>query len=363
MLGTQRQRLKALDETADIYVINRENVPWLVEHYGKKWPFDMVVIDELSSFKNPQSKRFRQLRRVMPLVHRVIGLTGTPTPNGLIDLWSQIFLIDRGERLGATLGLYRSTYFTPGRRNGYTVFNWDLIRGADKLILNKISDICISMSAKDYLELPERIDNVIYVPLDDKEEKLYRKMEKEQILSLGEDEISALNAAAVMTKLLQIANGRVYTDTGEVVRVHDAKLDALSEIIEASDSPVLVFYSFKHDLDGIKEKISTARMLKTEEDIKDWNNGKIPVLLAHPASVGYGLNLQDGGHTIVWYGLTWSLELYQQANARLHRQGQNKPVIIHHLVGRGTVDEQVMRALKKKDTTQAALLEALKERI
>ena len=363
VLGTAAQREAALRADADVYVIGRDNVVWLIKTLAPHWPFDMVVIDELSSFKNPQAKRFRALRKVMPHVSRVVGLTGTPSPNGLMDLWAEIYLLDRGERLGRTLGAYRERYFRAGARSGYVVYKWLPRRGAPEKIEEKISDICVSMSAADYLTLPERIDNVIPVSLSDAELAAYKRMEEEQLLELeGDDAVIALSAAAVMTKLLQIANGSVYTASGAVERIHDAKLEALEEIVDTTDSPVLVFYSFRHDLDAITARIKGARTLEGPQDIADWNGGKIRVLLAHPASVGYGLNLQDGGHTIVWYGLTWSLELYQQANARLHRQGQAKPVIVHHLVAEGTVDEQVMRALQAKDTSQAALLAALKER-
>ena len=364
VLGTEQQRLSALAADADIYVIGRDNVKWLVETYQrrKKWPFDMIVVDELSSFKNPQAQRFRALRKVLPHTKRVVGLTGTPSPNGLMDLWAEIYLLDRGERLGGTIGAYRETYFRPGARNGYTTYKWEPIRGAQETIEKKISDICISMSAADYLQLPKRIDNVIPVKLSTSEMAAYRRMEEEQLLRIDDEDIAALNAAAVMGKLLQIANGSVYSVDGVPVKIHEAKLDALSEIVDTTDSPVLVFYSYKHDLAAIRGKIPEARILETEKDIADWNAGKIKVLLAHPASVGYGLNLQEGGHTIVWYGLTWSLELYQQANARLHRQGQEKPVIIHHLIATGTVDEQVMRALQSKDVTQASLMRALRER-
>ena len=363
ILGTASQRMNALKADKDVCVIGRDNVVWLVDKLGADWPFDMVVIDELSSFKNPQAKRFRALRKVMPRVRRVVGLTGTPSPNGLMDLWAQIYLLDRGERLERTLGAYREKYFRAGARSGYVVYKWLPLKGAEEKIRDRISDICVSMSAADYLKLPERIDNVITVGLTEKELAAYRKMEAEQLLELeGDDMVVALNAAAVMTKLLQIANGSVYTASGAVERIHDAKLEALEEIVDTTDSPVLVFYSFRHDQSAILGKIKGARILSGPQDIADWNDGKIRVLLAHPASVGYGLNLQDGGHTIVWYGLTWSLELYQQANARLYRQGQQKPVIIHHLIAGGTVDEQVMRALQAKDTSQAALLAALKER-
>ena len=366
VLGTAAQRTAALDADADLYVIGRDNVVWLVELLQKRrngWPFDMIVIDELSSFKNSQAKRFRALRRAIPFAHRVVGLTGTPSPNGLMDLWSEIYLLDQGERLGRTIGWYRDEYFRPGMRNGYTVYKWEPRKGAQKEIEKRISDICVSMSAADYLQLPERIDNVIPVRLTDEERKVYDEMERDQLLQLGEDEtVVALNAAAVMSKLLQIANGAVYAEGGAVMRIHDEKAQALEEIIDTTGEPVLVFYSFRHDLETIQRRIPEARTLEGPEDIAAWNRGEIRVLLAHPASVGYGLNLQEGGHVIVWYGLTWSLELYQQANARLHRQGQERPVIVHHLITEGTVDEQVMRALQSKDTSQAALLAALKER-
>lgn len=362
VLGSPEQRRRALATDADIYVIGRDNVVWLVEQCRQSWPFDMVVIDELSSFKNPQAKRFRALKKVIPKASRVVGLTGTPSANGLMDLWAEIYLLDRGERLGHTLGAYREKYFRPGARNGYVVFKWEPLRGSREKIEAAISDICISMSADDYLTLPKRIDNLIPVKLSPQEMKQYKTMEAEQLLHIDDEDVVALNAAAVMTKLLQIANGSVYSHEGNVVRLHDAKLEALLEIIDTTDSPVLIFYSYKHDLAAIKAAIPGARTLDGPEDIAEWNAGKVQVLLAHPASVGYGLNLQEGGHVIVWYGLTWSLELYQQANARLYRQGQDKPVIIHHLIAEGTVDEQVMRALQEKDMSQAALMAALKER-
>ena len=353
VLGSPEQRRRALAVDADIYVIGRDNVVWLVEQCRQSWPFDMVVIDELSSFKNPQAKRFRALKKVIPKASRVVGLTGTPSANGLMDLWAEIYLLDRGERLGHTLGAYREKYFRPGARNGYVVFKWEPLRGSREKIEAAISDICISMSAD---------DNLIPVKLSPQEMKQYKTMEAEQLLHIDDEDVVALNAAAVMTKLLQIANGSVYSHEGNVVRLHDAKLEALLEIIDTTDSPVLIFYSYKHDLAAIKAAIPGARTLDGPEDIAEWNAGRVQVLLAHPASVGYGLNLQEGGHVIVWYGLTWSLELYQQTNARLYRQGQDKPVIIHHLIAEGTVDEQVMRALQEKDMSQAALMAALKER-
>ena len=366
VLGSARERTAALDRQADLYVIGRDNVIWLIELLQKRrngWPFDMIVIDELSSFKNPQAKRFRALRKALPCTRRVVGLTGTPSPNGLMDLWAEIYLLDQGERLGRTISWYREEFFRPGMRNGYTVYKWEPRKGAQQQIEKRISDICVSMSAADYLQLPERIDNVIPVRLTDPEKQLYDQMEADQLLQLGEDEtVVALNAAAVMSKLLQIANGSVYMETGEAVRIHERKAEVLAEIADTTAEPVLVFYSFRHDLETIRKWIPDAKTLQGPEDIAAWNRGEIRVLLAHPASVGYGLNLQEGGHVIVWYGLTWSLELYQQANARLHRQGQEKPVIVHHLIAEGTVDEQVMKALQEKDASQAALLAALKER-
>ena len=361
VLGDAKQRTAALRADADIYVMGRDNTVWMIEN--GYFDFDMVVIDELSSFKNPQAKRFRSLRRVISKARRVVGLTGTPSPNGLMDLWAEMYLLDGGKRLGKSLGAYRETFFRPGRRNGYVVYDYIPLKGAQDEIQRRISDICISMTAEDYLELPERIDNVIPVKLSPEELTMYKQMEKDQLLHLQDETVVALSAAAVMNKLLQIANGAVYTAEGTIARIHQQKLDALDEIIDTTDGPVLVFYSFRHDLEAIRERFPEARMLSRSEDIDDWNAGKVRILLAHPASVGYGLNLQDGGHVIVWYGLTWSLELYQQANARLHRQGQKMPVIIHHLIAEGTVDEQVMKALKSKDTSQTALMNALKERM
>ena len=365
VLGTQKQRMDALKTDADIYVINRENVKWLVDLYGIKWPFDMVVIDELSSFKSNKSQRFKALKKVSPLMERVVGLTGTPTPNGYMDLWPQMYLLDRGERLGKTLTGYRERYFTPGRRNGYTVFDWDLKDGADNAIQKKISDICVSMKADDYLELPERINNNVYVRMDPKARVLYEQLEKNLILQVDDDQITALTAATLTQKLLQLANGSVYNEDGGVTHIHDGKLEALDEILEFNDEPVLVFYNFKHDYSRLMQhfKDLNPRTLETSRDIADWNEGRIRLLLAHPASVGHGLNIQAGGHIIVWFGLTWSLELYQQANARLDRQGQTKNVIVHHLITEGTVDEDVMKALERKETGQEALLEAVKARI
>lgn len=367
VLGSEKQRLEALRVKADIYVINRENVKWLIDYHRdqREWPFDMIVIDELSSFKSNKSQRFKALKIVMPLVKRVVGLTGTPTPNGYMDLWPQMYLLDRGERLGKTITGYRERYFTPGRRNGYTVFTWDMKDGAEKAIHEKIKDICISMEAKDYLDLPERINNNVYVKMDSKAKQLYEKLEKDLILQVEGEDITALTAATLTNKLLQMANGAVYDTVGNSIHIHDGKLEALEEIVEFNDEPILVFYNFKHDFERLKDYFEKLepRTLESSKDIKDWNDGKIKLLLAHPASVGHGLNIQAGGHIIVWFGLTWSLELYLQANARLDRQGQTKNVIVHHLITEGTVDEDVMKALERKETGQATLLEAVKAKI
>jgi len=367
VLGTERQRKEALKAKADIYVINRENVPWLVGFYQSAWPFDMVVIDELSSFKSAKAIRFKALRMVRPMIKRVVGLTGTPAPNGLIDLWPQVYLLDQGERLGKSITRYRETYFTPGRRNGHVVFNYNLRSDGEQRIYEKISDICISMKAKDYLQLPERINRTVEITLPDKLKAKYDEFEREQILALEDsDEISAVNAAALSGKLLQFANGAVYDAEKNWHEVHKAKLEALDEIIDtANGQPVLVFYSFKHDLARIQEALKKykPKTLDDKEDIRAWNQGNIQLLLAHPASAGHGLNLQAGGNIIVWFGLTWSLELYQQANARLDRQGQTKPVIVHHLAVRGTMDEDVMLSIDRKATGQDALMDAVRVRI
>ena len=367
ILGDEKHRLEGMTAEADIYVINRENVKWLVDKCREKkhWPYDMVVIDELSSFKSNRSQRFKALRTVMPLVKRVVGLTGTPTPNGYMDLWSEIYLLDGGQRLGKTIGGYRERYFNPGMRNGYTVFNWILKDGADSAIQKKIEDICVSMKAADYLAMPERIDNRVEVMMSQAELKVYRQLEKEKILELSEDNVVvAPTAAAIANKLLQLANGCVYDNSGQIVRIHERKLDALEEILDCNQEPVLVFYNFKHDLEALQERFKELhpRILDNSRDIEEWNDGRIRLLLAHPASVGHGLNIQAGGHIIVWYGLTWSLELYQQANARLYRQGQRHAVIIHHLITRGSIDEDVMKVLAGKGDMQAALMEAINER-
>lgn len=364
ILGPQKRRKEALKAEADIYVINRENVVWLVDELGNKWNFDTVVIDELSSFKSSSAKRFKALKRVRPLMKRVIGLTGTPAPNSLIDLWPQVYLLDRGQRLGQTISGYRDRYFIPGKRDGHIVYEWNQKKESEENIYQAISDICISMKAEDWLDMPERINRSVYVKFDTETEEKYKTLEKELLLPLVDTEISASSAAVLSNKLLQMANGAVYDEDKVMQEIHDLKLKALEEIIDTSNGqPVLVFYWYKHDLARIQKKIKGARMLKTDEDITEWNKGNIPILLAHPASAGHGLNLQAGGNIIVWFALTWSLELYQQANARLYRQGQENNVIVHHLVTEGTVDEDVMLALEGKAEGQDALLEAVKARI
>ena len=366
VLGSEKDRIKALEREADIYVMNRENVQWLYEYCRKKksFPFDMLVIDESSSFKNPQAKRFKAMRKMRPLFKRIVILTGTPAPNTLMDIWAQVYLLDGGDRLGKTLTEFRCRYFTPDKTNGHVVYSYRLLPNADTAIFGKIQDVCMSLKAKDYLKLPERIDNVITVEMNPKEWALYKEMEREHVLSIADDDdISALNAASLASKLLQLANGSIYNDEGDIVVVHNEKVERLKELVETNEGkPILVFYNFKHDLQAIKEVFPKAVELKTDDDVAEWNKGNIQMLLAHPASAGYGLNLQAGGNIIVWYGLTWSLEQYQQANARLHRQGQTQPVIIHHLVTKGTMDEQVMKALERKEVGQDALLEAIKYR-
>jgi len=370
ILGTATERREGLyRDDADIYIINRENVTWLVnelsDSVGTAWKFDMVVIDELSSFKSFNSKRFKTLRKVITRSARVVGLTGTPAPNGLMDLWSQVYLLDGGDRLGKTITAYRDMFFSPGKRNGHIIFNYNLRDGAEDTIHNRLNDICISIKAEDWLDMPERVEIKQQVDLSDKEMKAYRQFEKDRYMEFLEGEVSALTAASLTQKLLQYSNGAMYkTDSKEYVEVHSAKLDRLEEIIQDSNGhPLLVFYNFKHDLKRIQEKFKNAYKLEKESDIDKWNRGEIPLMLVHPASAGHGLNLQQGGSIIVWYGLTWSLELYQQANARLYRQGQKDKVIIHHLITSGTVDEIVMKSLQNKEDIQDELLKNLKARI
>lgn len=366
VLGTPSQRIKALKQDADCYVISRDSVTWLCEYYRYQLPFDMLVLDESSSFKNPQAKRFKALRRARTCFDRVILLTGTPAPNTLLDIWSQIYLLDGGEALGRTITSYRNQYFRPDKRNGYIVYSYRLRDDqAEQEIYDAIAPEVMSLKAADYLKLPPRIDNVIRVEMDTKARKTYKTMEKDLVLGMGtDDEITAMNAAALSNKLLQLANGCIYTDEGNTVAVHDVKIDKLAEIVEQNEGkPILVFYAYKHDLSKLQQRFPAAKTLESAAELRDWNAGRIPMLLAHPASTAYGLNLQAGGNIIVWYGLTWSLEQYQQANARLYRQGQDKPVIINHLVTNGTMDEQVMKALQSKAAGQDALLAAVKAKI
>lgn len=368
--GTAAQRRAAMMADADIYTVSRDNVVWLVvEHGGVKLPYDMVVIDELSSFKNYASKRFKALRRVRKFIPRVVGLTGTPAPNGLIDLWAQMFLIDEGKRLGKTITSYRDRFFTAGRRNGDIVYQWDLKSPAEETeqkISDLIKDICISMSAEDYLKMPDKLMYYDRVKLSDKDFKAYKTFEREQVLEFIEsgETITAASAAALSNKLQQFANGAMYDADRNVLQLHDEKIEKLKELVEAANGqPVLIAYTFKHDLDNIMEALKEYKPVKLEkpEQIADWNAGKINVLVTHPASAGHGLNLQKGGHIMIWYGLTWALELYQQFNARLYRQGQKKPVSIHHIIATDTVDEKIIKSLDGKDTTQRSLMDAIKE--
>lgn len=374
VIGTERQRIEALRAKADIYTINRENVAWLVSYFGGAWPFDMVVIDELSSFKNAKSIRFKALRTVRPLCRRVVGLTGTPAPNGLLDIWPQLYLLDQGERLGKTITGYRDKYFTPGKRNGHVIFNYNLKTDEkgqpspyEKEIYDKIGDICISMKAKDYLELPDRIDRINHVVLSDTVMQQYLEFEKKLILSLENvEDISTANAAGLTNKLLQFTNGAVYDAEHQWHEVHNEKLEALEEDMEAANgNPVLVFYQFKSDMERILKhfKAYKPQVLNGDKEIKSWNEGKIQMLLAHAASAGHGLNLQFGGHHIEWFGVPWGLELYQQAVARLDRQGQTMPVINSRLIAKGTIDEEVLAALERKASVQDAMMDAVKARI
>ncbi|ADL50534.1 DEAD/DEAH box helicase [Clostridium cellulovorans] len=366
ILGKEKTRVDALREKSDIYVVNRENVEWLVGYLGKAWFFDMVVIDELSSFKSPKANRFKALKKVRPFIKKLVGLTGTPAPNGLLDLWSQVYLLDGGERLGKTLTSYRDKYFKPDKRNQSIIFSWKPVDGAEDSIYEGIKDICISMKATDYLKLPERINNSITVQLPKTAEVKYKKLEKELLLPFEEADVVANTAAVLSNKLLQMANGAVYDENGEVKEIHNEKLKALDDVIEAANGKsILVFYSYKHDLERLSKHLKNKafKVLNTSKDIEKWNKGKIPIMLVHPASAGHGLNLQFGGNIIVWFGLTWSLELYQQANARLYRQGQTQGVIVNHIIAKGTIDEEVMKALENKEKGQSTLIEAVKARL
>lgn len=361
VIGTAQERISALSTPADIYIINRENIQWLVEESGLPFDFDMAVIDELSSFKNHQSKRFRAFMKSRPKLKRIVGLTGTPAGNGLMDLFAEFKLLDMGERLGRLIGQYRNTYFQPDKRNGMVIYSYKPLPNAERQIYDKISDITISMKAADHLKMPKLISAEYTVRISEKEKEKYDRLKKDLILSTEDNEVTAANAASLSNKLSQMANGAVYSDDESVIQIHDRKLDALEDIIESMNGkPLLVAYWFKHDLERIRKRFE-IREIKSSEDISDWNSGIIPVALIHPASAGQGLNLQDGGSTLVWFGLTWSLELYQQTNARLWRQGQTADtVVIQHIIAKGTIDEQIMKALKTKDTTQAALIAAVK---
>lgn len=368
VLGSLTKRIRALNTPADIYVINRENVPWLVDYYRNNWPFDMVVVDEFSSFKNHKAKRFKSLTWVRKHITRFVGLTGTPAPNGLLDLWAQVYLLDGGERLENQITKFRERYFEPDQRDRDHVFSYAPKPGADETIKNLISDICVSMKAEDYLELPDCLSVTVPVILDSKAKAAYEKLEKEMLLQVNETIIDAGTAAVLTNKLLQLCNGAVYDENREIVEIHDCKLEAFMELIEGlNGQPALVFYNFQHDLIRIKKALSKSKLevreLKSPQDEDDWNAKKIDILLAHPASAAYGLNLQQGGNHVIWFGLNWSLELYQQANKRLHRQGQTEKVIVHHIVVEGGVDEDVMEALEDKGATQERLMEALKARV
>ena len=373
IIGDVKTRTAAINRPAMVYIINRENTKWLVEYYeknGRRWDFDCVVIDELSSFKNHQSQRFKWLRKIRPYVKRWIGLTGTPTSNGLMDLWAEIGILDGGERLGRFIGRYREAYFRPGAMNPHTgiVYQYTLRPGAEEQIYRKISDITISMKALDYLQMPEYVSVTHEVQMSPAERDIYDRMKNDLIIPLEDGDIDAVNAASLSNKLLQMSNGAVYDENQSVRLIHQRKLEMLEDLIEAANGqPVLVAYWFRHDKARIQDYLKSigceTREIKESKDIQDWNAGKIPVALIHPASAGHGLNIQDGGHILIWFGLTWSLELYMQANARLWRQGQKNTVTIHHIITKGTVDEDVMAALEAKDVTQEKLIAAVKARL
>lgn len=362
VMGTARQRVEALAAAADIYVINRENVVWLIDHLGGRWPFPVVVIDELSSFKSAQAKRWKALRRVRGRIRRIVGLTGTPRPNGLEDLWPEIYLLDQGARLGRTVSAFRQKYLVPEKMNGHIVYSYRPREGAEAEVYDRLSDICMSIRKEDVLSLPGQIYEDIELTPPPALLKQYKQFERDAVLECldGDGEIVAGSAAALTNKLLQFANGAIYDQDKQVHELHTIKLDALEELIEeAGGDPVLVLYAYQHDADRIRQRI-TCRSLDSSADIDDWNAGKIPVALAHPASIGHGLNLQEGGHITIWYGLTWSLELYQQANERLNRPGQTQVCRVYHLVLKGTHDERVLKSLENKETGQAAAIEALR---
>ena len=360
-VGTPKERKAALMAGADITIINRENLQWLIESSGFPFDYDMVVIDELSSFKNHTSKRFKTLLKVRPSIKRIIGMTGTPSSNGLMDLWAEFKLLDFGERLGRFITHYRNSYFIPDKRNGEIIYSYKPMPYAEDAIYQRISDITISMKSTDHLQMPELITSQYEVQLSEEEEKRYEELKADFILELPEGEITAANAASLTGKLSQLANGAIYDDDGNIIEFHDRKLDALEDLIEAANGkPLLVAYWFKHDLQRIKKRFN-VREIKSSKDITDWNNGDIPVAVIHPASAGHGLNLQAGGSTLIWFGLTWSLELYQQTNARLWRQGQTSgTVVIEHIITKGTIDERILKALSLKEVTQNALIDAVK---
>ena len=366
VVGTEKERRAALQQKADIYIVNRENLPWLIEN--SKFDYDMVVVDELSSFKNHQAKRFKAFMKVRPLVKRIVGLTGTPSSNGLMDLFAEFKLLDMGQRLGRFIGQYRSTYFQPDKMNGMVVYSYKQLPGAEERIYGKISDITISMKATDHLQMPELIMSRCEVELSPKERQKYEQLKKDLVLPVGEEEITAANAAALSGKLCQLANGAIYDDDKKAIQIHDRKIDTLEDIIESMNGrPLLVAYWFKHDYDRIAERLSELKVpfakLDTDESIEKWNRGEIPVALIHPASAGHGLNLQSGGSILVWFGITWSLELYQQTVARLWRQGQKQTVVVQHIITKNTIDENIMAALEKKEHTQSALIDAVKANI
>ena len=363
VMGSAKERTAALLKPAEVYIINRENVKWLIEESNMPMDFDMIVIDELSSFKSYQAKRFRALMKLRPSVKRIVGLTGTPSANGLMDLWAEFRLLDMGKRLGRFISHYRDAYFLPDKRNQQMVFSYKLREGAEDAIYRRIEDITVSMRAREYLKMPALVSNIVPVALDARERKLYDDMKRDMVIAVENEEVDAVSAAALSNKLLQMANGAVYTEEGKVVRLHNRKLDALEDLAEsANGKSVLIAYWYKHDLERIQSRLS-VREIRSSEDIEAWNAGKILLGVIHPASAGHGLNLQFGGSTLVWFGLTWSLELYQQTNARLYRQGKKNTAVIHHIVAVGTIDEKVMQALEHKDKTQTALIEAVKAEV
>lgn len=363
VVGDEKERLKALKQNSDIYIINRENVDWLVTKSGVDFNFDMLIIDELSSFKSHTSKRFKSLLKIRPYFERVVGLTGTPSSNGLMDLWAEFRVLDLGERLSRYITHYRNEYFLPDKRNGSVIFSYKPQPNAEERIYLRLADMTISMKSTEYLKMPELILNELEINLDDEDQMKYKKFKKEMVMTIQEKEIDAINAASLSNKLIQLANGSIYDEDKKFYEVHNKKLDKLEEIIEsANGKPVLVAYWFKADKERIEKRFK-VREIKTADDIKQWNMGMINLALIHPASAGHGLNLQSGGSTLVWFSLTWSLELYQQTNARLYRQGQKDTVVIHHLITKNTIDEDIMKSLKRKDKTQEALMRAVKARI